>query len=292
MKCFYHSADLDGHCSGVLIKMAYPDCEMIGINYGDEFPWDSMPIGCGEKVFMVDFSLQPFTDMVKLNIHADPLIWIDHHKSAIEELEEWKHSVNGGILGIQKSGIGACALVWEYLGDKWPVGYNLNQGSIPTFIKLLAEYDVWNHSDPRALPFQYGMRQFENTRPENQHLWRSLFDVEEVQKITEIGGVILDYQSKENQKYASSCSFETELDGLKCIAMNRLLTNSMLFTSVWNPTVYDAMLTFGFRKGQWTVSLYSDREDVDVSTIAKNRGGGGHKGASGFQCKDLPFELK
>ena len=65
----------------------------------------------------------------------------------------------------------------------------------------------------------------------------------------------------------------------------------MLFSSIWNPEKYDAMLTFGYRKGQWTVSLYSDRDDVDVSVIAKNRGGGGHKGASGFQCKELPFEL-
>ena len=88
MKCFYHSADLDGHCSGAMIKMAYPECEMIGINYGDEFPWESIPCGCGEKIFMVDFSLQPYQKMRKLDIHADPLIWIDHHKSAIDEHEK------------------------------------------------------------------------------------------------------------------------------------------------------------------------------------------------------------
>ena len=31
---------------------------------------------------------------------------------------------------------------------------------------------------------------------------------------------------------------------------------------------------------------------VDVSQIAKARGGGGHKKAAGCQCKDLPFVLK
>lgn len=291
MKCFYHSADLDGHCSGAIIKMVYPDCEMIGINYGDEFPWESIPIGCGEKVFMVDFSLQPFPNMVRLNIHADPLIWIDHHKSAIEESIEWQHSVNGGILGIQQSGTGACQLVWEYFGDKWPTGYNLNQGLIPTFIKLLAEYDVWNHTDPRTLPFQWGMRQYD-TFPENQDFWYELLDVERVHKITEEGDLIFRYQQVENEKYVQACAFETELDGLKCIAVNKMLTNSQLFNSVWNPQKYDMMLTFGFRKGKWTVSLYSTREDIDVSAIAKARGGGGHKGASGFQCKELPFILE
>jgi len=287
MKCFYHSADLDGMCSGAIVKMAYPDCEMIGINYGDEFPWDE--INEYEMVFMVDFSLQPFNPkMIDLSEKCG-LIWIDHHKSAIEEYEQW----SGVFKGIQKSGLGACALVWEYLGDKWPVGFNLNQGSImPTFIKLLAEYDVWNHSDPRTLSFQYGMRQVKDTSPENQDFWYSLFDVEMVHRITENGGIILDYQMSENRKYMDACGFDTKIDGLKCIAINRMLTNSQMFDSVWSPDIYDAMLTFGFRKGQWTVSLYSDREDVDVSTIAKNRGGGGHKGAAGFQCKDLPFELK
>ena len=38
MKCFYHSADLDGQCSGAIVKLARPDCELVGIDYGDPFP--------------------------------------------------------------------------------------------------------------------------------------------------------------------------------------------------------------------------------------------------------------
>ncbi len=163
MKCFYHSADLDGHCSGAIVKMVFPDCEMIGINYGDEFPWDSIPVGCGETIFMVDFSLQPYPQMRKLERHADPLVWIDHHKSAIDEHEEWIKAGDGGVLGIQESGMGACQLVWEYL--KYEIrAHGYSGAMISTFIKLLAEYDVWDHSDPRTLGFQYGMRQQEDTR--------------------------------------------------------------------------------------------------------------------------------
>jgi len=44
--------------------------------------------------------------------------------------------------------------------------------------------------------------------------------------------------------------------------------------------------------GFWTVSLYSDK--MDVSEIAKlyeyeGKRGGGHPGASGFQCSYPPF---
>ena len=296
MKCFYHSADLDGRCSGAIVKMAYPECEMIGINYGDVFPWESILIGGREQIFMVDFSLQPYTEMRKLNVYADPLVWIDHHKSAIEEHEEWLRVENRPILGIQRSGIGACALVWEYLQQALKGSLTLHTlftlSTLPTFVKLLAEYDVWDHSDPRTLPFQYGMHQNTDTKPDNQDLWHSLFDIEFVNRITANGRIILDYQIKQNARYIKACAFETELDGLKCIAVNKMLTNSKLFDSIWDSSKWDAMLTFGWRKGSWSVSLYSDRPDIDVSQVAKDRGGGGHKGAAGFQCAKLPFALR
>ena len=277
MKCFYHSADLDGHCSGAIVKMKYPECELIGINYGDDFPWGS--IKQGELVFMVDFSLQPFSDMIRLD-NISQLIWIDHHKSAIIDAKEAEWTIDNKKL---REGIGACQIVWENMF--------IAPNVIPTFIKLLAEYDVWNHSDPRTLYFQYGMRQFKDTKPENQDLWQSLFDVEEVQRIVEIGKVIIKYQDSENEKYCSARSFDVELDGLNCIAVNKGLTNSKVFDSVWDVEKYDAMLTFCLMSPErgWTISLYTDKPSVDVSIIAKNRGGGGHKQAAGFQCVELPF---
>lgn len=277
MKCFYHSADLDGHCSGAILKMKYPECELVGINYGDDFPWHS--IGQGEMIFMVDFSLQPFSRMVRLD-NISQLVWIDHHKSAISDAKKAGWKIDATKL---REGIGACQIVWENIF--------IEPTTVPTFIKLLAEYDVWNHSDPRTLSFQYGMRQFKDTWPGNQDFWHSLFDVEEVQRITEIGGIIIKYQDSENEKYCRARSFEVEIDGLKCIAVNKGLTNSKVFDSVWDPEKYDAMATFCLMspdKG-WTISLYSDKPGIDVSKIAKNRGGGGHYNAAGFQSKELPF---
>jgi uncharacterized protein len=270
IKCLYHNADLDGQCAGASVKHFLPQAELIGINYGDPFPWDSVQ---GEDVIMVDFSIQPFEGMLKLRDMCD-LTWIDHHKSAIEERG------NRPFAGIQREGIGACALVWEYFNSEEPYA-----------VRLLAEYDVWNHKDPATLPFQWGIR-LEDTRPENQSLWGDLFDdMINVNSIVNTGKTILRYMAQENEKYIKAAAFETELDGLKCISVNKMLTNSQLFDSIWDPEKYHAMLTFGFRNGKWTVSLYSTRKDVDVSAVAKTHGGGGHKGASGFQCDILPFEL-
>lgn len=46
--------------------------------------------------------------------------------------------------------------------------------------------------------------------------------------------------------------------------------------------------SFNGRNGTWTYSMYS--KIVDVSNIAKKYGGGGHRGAAGFNLDKLIFE--
>lgn len=294
MKCFYHSADLDGHCSGAIVKYRYPECEMIGINYGQPFPWDS--IEPGELVVMVDFSLQPFDDMIRLISKIGDMtkfVWIDHHKSAIEEASrgtlvanDLNIPANDVILGKREVGQAGCELAWLYFfGDR----------ELPAAVWTLGRYDVWDLKYPIVLPFQYGMRMYE-TNPENQDFWKGVFEAEDVaapplNAIVAKGMTVLEYIRQDNAKYAQSCSFETQFEGLRCIVMNKMLTNSQLFDTVWDREKYQAMMTFGFRHGKWTFSMYSDREDVDVSEVCKRYGGGGHKGAAGFQCDSIPFAL-
>jgi len=275
MICLYHSADLDGFCSGAIVKYKFPECDLYGINYGDDVPWEL--IMKHKKVYIVDFCLQPFNpDMMQLMKIAD-VTWIDHHKSSIEEAVDYMYDCKG----IQLEGTGACILTWEHLfpGEK-----------IPLIVTLLGKYDVWDHSDKRGIPLQYGMRIL-NTNPNNQELWSMYFEDVSIDHIIEEGKLIIKYIDQENEIYCRSCAFEVELEGLKCIAINRLITNSKLFDSIWDDKKYDAMLTFGWRKNKWTVSLYSDKENIDVSKVAKKYGGGGHRGASGFQCEELPFRL-
>ena len=289
MKCFYHNADLDGKCSAAIVWYVYPEIELIGINYGDPFPWDSLR--SEEVVYMVDFSLQPFNEMIKLANFVN-LVWIDHHKTAIEEMLMLKSEHY--LSGIQRVGIGACSLVWEWFYNKvikLPLlgpdfSYRKNPG-----VQLLAEYDVWNHSDPKCLPFQYGMCELDNEP--SSDVWRRVLNNDSafIAEVVKRGELILKYEARQNKERVKALSFEAELDGLKVIAANHGLGNSKLFDSVWDPDKHDAMLTFVWRGGQWTVSLYTDKDGVDVGAVAKARGGGGHVKAAGFQCKELPLGL-
>lgn len=293
MKCFYHSADLDGHCSGAIVKAAYPECVMIGINYGQDFPWDTIDVN--ETVYMVDFTLQPFDQMERLAGTCN-LIWIDHHKTEVEEAQKRGFNCDG----IQRIGIGACALTWEYLY------HDLQVDRVPSMaVQLLAEYDVWNHTNSKTLPFQYGFRMHEDTFPDNQRLWkRFLFTDTRVDDVVEIGEKILEYERRKNEKFCRAYAFPTNLFipplssaneqfVYSAIACNRGFTNSKVFDSVWNEEKYDLMITFVRLKPptyKWTVSLYSTKNNIDCGNIARMFGGGGHKGAAGFQCETLPFK--
>lgn len=281
MKCIYHNADMDGFCSAAILASVFPGIELIGAGYKQE-P-DLSSIRQGERVFMVDFSLQPFDLMIELNKRCD-LVWIDHHKTAIDAHEKAGVSIKG----LRRIGIGACALVWEHvIGNK----------EIPIAVRLIAQYDVFNHTDERTKPFQYGLRATKQTSNPKSGVWKGLlnYDTSESSTFSAVynkGLIIWDYVSESNNKSAEAMAFEMEFEGHRMIAMNRAETGSLQFDSIWDPEKYDAMCVFTFQKNGWAVSLYTPPESpVDVSPVAVKYGGGGHAGACGFFCKELPFEL-
>ena len=288
MKCFYHKGDLDGKCSGALVKITHPECEMFPIEYGEEFPYEV--IQGDEIVYVVDFSIQPFDNMFWLNNNCK-LIWIDHHISAMEDYRINKGSF-GHIKGYRDTRMAACELTYWYLFPQ-----NMTKYGMSTVVYLLGRYDIWDHSDQRVLPFQMGMRQedWDPSKSANIEKWEKLLEHDSDILFTTIldnGETILEYQKQFNEQYVKEHSFETEIDGLKVIAANIRMVNSKLFDSVWDPSRHDAMLTFGWKPSTWIVSLYTPKEEIDVSQVAKGRGGGGHAGAAGFPCNELPFELK
>jgi uncharacterized protein len=295
MKCFYHSADLDGHCSGAIVKKFFPTVELIGYNYGQPFPMDE--ISGGDTVVMVDVSL-PMEQMFELNERCGRLNWIDHHISAIKE-----HDAMCGdkpIPGLRRTDRAACELIWEFYSSH----------PVPEVVQYLGIYDSWRfakHEEQFIKQFQCGMRTIHETRPEYAMPdWEALFaGGSALEKIGDRGQVIWKYQLSQNEKTCGACAFETVLNpprpagtppvegnGLRCVAVNSNLMNSDVFRSVWDPAKYDAMLCFyRSNKGFWRVSIYSDRPDVDCSVWVKSYGGGGHKGAAGFRCEELPFAL-
>lgn len=285
---FYHT-DIDGHLSGEIVRQHLEDKNpiMVRRNYDDEFDWDL--IDKDTEVWMVDLSLQPWSNMVRLQKEAGKLTWIDHHKTAIANYDEWVEQDGQPIDGVRQDGKAACRLCWDYCNPDTPE---------PRAVFLAGKYDVWEWQDtPGSIEYQYGTK-FYDTNPatdSGKSFWSLQMSPARgeaaVERLIEEGKLLMRYKERSNASYMADNCFETELDEFTVIAANRK-GNSQQFDSVFDPKKHHAMLTFAWAKGMWTVSLYSTRDDVDVGVVAKRYGGGGHKGAAGFQCSELPFQLR
>ena len=280
--CIYHRVDFDGKCSAAIILRKYPDAILVPYQYGDDLDLEQFR---GHRVIMVDCSLQPFDRMVELAEMCEQLVWIDHHKTAIEEYGDLSvsSSLMNAVIVLDSTQAG-CELTWAWA---------FPGREQPRAVHLLGRYDVWDLYTTEVMQFQYGMRQ--NDWSPDSAQWQWLLAANESTRLVgdtiKDGALILAYVETHNESLCNS-AFEATLDGLRCICVNVPRANSHVFDSVWDPEKHDAMLAFSnWNNRNWTVSLYTHKADVDVGAIAKARGGGGHQKAAGFQCQQLPEVL-
>lgn len=287
----YRGVDHDGHCSGAIVRWYLEsgfqyqegkDFTMVPLDYGMDFDIDK--VTKDDKVYMVDFTLQPYEKTIELHKKATLLV-IDHHKTNLEVLKA------AGVQGVYgPADHAACYLTWTTLmGTK-----------VPETVNLLSDYDNWNDKDKeywnsRVMPFHYGMGVIptDPKEPIAWEAWKSILGAlphqEKVFVETRIdtGKVIMKYQDIQNTGTMQD-SFDLTFEGVRFIVVNGG-RGSNAFKSVYNPQIHDAMMAFRLHKNRyWTVSMYamSDKE-IDLSPIATKWGGGGHKKACGFQVDDI-----
>lgn len=281
----FHSADFDGLFCREIARKFLPEAELIGWNYGDPTPLKGQLDGT-ETLYILDLSIDD------LMTHPN-LIWIDHHKSAIDKFP-------ATIPGYRIDGVAACRLAWQYFHLNWQRDMVVEVPSKKLFIErrvqepvavlLAGEYDIWCKEDPRAELFQHGLRSEELT----QELWDGLLSFGAGQAIVDrllLQGRALQYaRTKENASVIKELGFTYQWEGLTFLCCNAARYNSLLFTAGLLP-IHDACLGFKWKNGGWEVSLYHapGKEHHDLSLIAVKYGGGGHRGACGFRTKTLPF---
>ncbi len=92
----YHRSDYDGIFCREIAKKFLPEAELIGWEYGDETP----AVPNDTDLYILDLSVPALMDHPRL-------IWIDHHKSAMEKFHH-------GIPGYRIDGVAACRLAWQW----------------------------------------------------------------------------------------------------------------------------------------------------------------------------------
>ena len=291
--CVYHSADFDGLFSGAVVyafanymRKDY-DLDMVGWDFGDELV-DTIGY---DKIIVVD--LPP--DCL-VSVDWNKLTWIDHHKTAIERF-------TGCFDGLTIDGVAACRLAWNYFfGDgngqlEEFVGRKIAE---PYCITLAGEHDVWNHDDPLAMGFQFGLNALKsNWTPQelakeflkdncniSYTRWNDGFNDSKTANVAQSGKLIEQWQNNFAANVCEENSYLVEFEGLEFCALASVHARM----STWFPeeTIKGGVALMNIRisgDGKARISLYhrTGYNEIDLSVIAKKYGGGGHKGACGFE---------
>lgn len=274
----YHRADYDGIFSREVARKFLPaDTVFVGWDYGDEPPVTEN----GSQLYMIDISVEPL-------MTYPGLIWIDHHKSAIEKYSHLK------LNGYQIDGVAACRLAYQWFLNNLNLpnknDFKNRDVQEPLALTLVGEYDIWDHRGDGNIELQFGL-----DSQSNLDFSLLLHEGSEgrnyTQNLVAMGKAAMNCYAKRDSVIVLERSFVAEWEGLKFLVLNVPRCNSNTFAARDLPeTGHDALMAFYFNGANWSFSLYhaNYRRDLDLSLIASKHGGGGHRGACGFRLKELP----
>ena len=286
----HHSADFDGlFCREIARRFLGDSAEYIGWDYGQPkvvFQPEA------ERIYILDLSPECLGGD---SYDSSKLVWIDHHKSAIEKFP-------ATIPGYRIDGVAACRLAWQWFDHGL---HDLNAGDMgllpdknefiqrlveePEAVRLAGEYDIWDKRDPEAEVFQLGLRSVPSYSLNWSYLLNYAFQAY-VDQLIENGWLLQTYVNQQDAELVKALGFLVTFEGLKFLALNSSKKGSLQFAARDIPaTGHDALLKFNWTGSTWDFSLYhaKHRTDLDLSAIAVKYGGGGHRGACGFRMQNI-----
>lgn len=265
--CIYHGNCADGFTAAWVVKRAWAEAG-IEVEFHAGVYNQPAPDVTGRRVIIVDFSYKSevIKEMAKV---ASSILILDHHQTAIQDLEGFTDPNVELVLDKSKSGAG---LAWSYYYEDLGI-------QPPPLLNHVQDRDLWKFELPftreiSAAIFSYEYT-FENwdklmyhTDPqtlitEGEALERKHFkDIKELLKVSSRLMYIGD-----NLVKAANIPYTMSSD-----ACHILIEEGQPFGACY----YDGPQ---YR----TFSLRSMDDGPDVAKIAESYGGGGHRNASGFR---------
>ncbi|OLU15359.1 phosphohydrolase [Pseudomonas sp. PA1(2017)] len=274
--CIYHANCADGFGAAWVVRKAL-GAENVDFHpgkYGEPAPEVE-----GRDVIIVDFSYKR-DQLLQLAQSARSILIIDHHKSAAEDLaelpaapatySEWLEAQQplGAVFDMQRSGAG---LAWDffYPGSKrrWLINH-------------IEDRDLWRfeiYGTERVMASLF-------TFPQRFETWDDLMECD-FHDLHEEGAGILRKQAKDVADLVPNTR-RLIISGHDVPALNcphfmaseagHVLAQGELFAACYSDTPNGRVF-----------SLRSLPEGLDVSEVAKQYGGGGHRNAAGFT---VPFD--
>lgn len=274
--CIYHANCADGFGAAWVVRKALgaDNVDFVAGHYGHPAPDVE-----GRDVIIVDFSY-PYELLVLLGHQARSILIIDHHKTAAEALArlqpapptfaEWRTSEQhvGTVFDMQRSGAG---LTWDYLIPDEPR---------PRLINHIEDRDLWRFDLPGTKAVTAALF----SHAQDFHLWDDLMK-RHLSDLRGDGHAILRAHDKNVADLLPNAR-RLIIGGHDVPALNcphfmasdagHILAQGEPFAACYSDTP----------KGR-VFSLRSQPEGLDVSEVAKQYGGGGHRNAAGFT---VPFD--
>ena len=328
---FMHE-DADGYAAGYQVAKYYNEgfptinnkIKFHVMNYSTEFPINE--INSDDIVYIVDFSIEPDM-MIKLLKVTEDVIWIDHHVSAIKKYDDWYQLIEEAtgvdyIDGLRVVGLSGCALTWIFLNldiseihkyqykkeEDFVLNLKQNFGFAPIWLRLINDWDVWEHNIPETKPFMTclstqlsitKMQLLDIDAYEETPLGKCQIDdidrTDLLKRIIDLGKAYIEYRTAWSKQLRDKYGFETNIIGpdkksYSMFVLNVGNANSEYFGDYIDK--YDIVSTFCFDGIKYNYSMYSNKDFVDCAELCRYFGednGGGHKGAAGFTHKNLLF---
>ncbi len=283
MILIYYHDDNDGCCAAAVAGNYYDRnqfaIKFVAINYGKE-SWSEDEIKAAEKVWLVDFTSDKMDEFVK--VCGPKLIWIDHHKTAVEKFPDlWYSSSIPGIRSLENA---ACILTWEFTHPE--------DISSPVAVAYIGDKDMWRFEYPETRAFSAGFSLMVKT-PDNP-VWDQLLGLNyenTVNKMISLGELLLEAQNYKLQK-AFDRGVDFTFHNWRARLVNTTGNISELGEFIYKKPEYDIAIMWQAVEDMVVFSLRSDSENPDspdCAKIAQLYGGGGHRNAAGFQKKNVDF---
>lgn len=290
----YHANCADGFSAAWVFHHAGKERETAfdfhGGNYGEN-PFELLDLA-GRHIYLVDFSY-PHQVVEKMLEVSDGVTVIDHHKTAIDDLAPLTDKPGFMLYAdIEKSG---AMLAWDYMYNMLYEDPDLYSVTVhpsdpryvrpPRLLEHVQDRDLWKFKLPNTREIQATVFSYEYTF-EN---WDKLMsaDAVELLQMTAAGAAIERKHFKDMHELLKQTKRMMTIGGVTVPVANLPYT----FASDAG-----AALTREYVDGSYFAATYYDTADhrcfslrstvdvgMDVSLIAKEYGGGGHKHAAGFK---------
>lgn len=256
--CIYHGNCADGFTSAWVVRKALGE----GVQFYAGTYQDDPPDVDGKDVVLVDFSYKrPVLEAMRER--AASILVLDHHKTAEADLRD----LNGiqSVFDMTRSG---ARITWDYF---------FPSVQPPTLLLHIEDRDLWRFGIPKTRDINASVFSY----PYEFSVWDTLM-VSDLDQLAVQGEAIERKHFKDIRELIGVVTRRMNIGGYNVPVANlpytftsdagHLLTNGEPFAGCYWDTAQGRVF-----------SLRSTDAGVDVSEIAKQYGGGGHRNASGFR---------